>query len=103
MGADFESQTERSSDMTITDLIIPTVHLNGTSREELVRVRCDVFHALRDVEKALCQMSPNGRDYYVVPGSLRKAQAQHQRRMETIKSLMDELTAEAEAIQDQGK
>lgn len=80
------------------ELVLPVVHMNGTGKQALLEQREAVYRALREVEKALCQMSPNGRDYYVVPGSLEKAQAQHARRLAAIGALMDEMVKEADGI-----
>ena len=45
-------------------MILPTIHLNGTSREELrEQVRC-AHEAANDLRQALMEMTPNGRDYY---------------------------------------
>ncbi|HSW45457.1 MAG TPA: hypothetical protein VLM89_07795, partial [Phycisphaerae bacterium] len=85
------------------ELILPVVHMNGTSKKELLEQREAVYRALRNVEKALCQMAPNGRDYYVVPGSILQAQAQHERRLAAIAGLMDEMTKEADGIYKQGR
>ena len=45
------------------DLVVPIVHMNGTSRGELLKLRETVYLALRQAEKALKQMSPNGQDF----------------------------------------
>ena len=83
-------------------IVTPIVHLNGTSKEALLEQRKDVYMALRAVEKALCQMSPNGRDYYPEPGKMDKARAQHERRMGMVNTLIDEMVTEANAIDWQG-
>ena len=50
--------------MDETELVFPTIHLNGTSREELERQCENAGQALRDALTALIQMAPNQRDYY---------------------------------------
>lgn len=80
-------------------LVLPVVHMNGTGKDTLLEQREAVYMALRGVEKALRQMSPNGRDYYVIPGLLPKAQAQHELRMAIIKALMDEMVQECKWIE----
>lgn len=82
------------------DLILPVVHLNGTSREALVEQRTDVARKLREALEAMCQACPNGRDYYPDPGRLQKAQVQHERRVGIVRGLLEEVMAEAEAIMD---
>jgi len=79
-------------------IVTPIVHLNGTSKDALLEQREDVYQALRTVECALCQMAPNGRDYYPEPGRMEKAQAQHKRRMGMVGMLLEEIEAEACAI-----
>lgn len=83
------------------DLIVPTVHLNGTSAETLTDNLCEVYSAIGDAIRKLKQAAPNGRDYYLEPGSLERATDQHMRRMKTLTDLQDELQAEIEAIEDQ--
>lgn len=84
-------------------LILPTVHLNGTSREELQRLRLDACHALNFAMEALSDMAPNCRDYYVSrdPEAMTKAGKQHNRRMETLRTLRDEIYAEIEALDEE--
>ena len=79
-------------------MILPIVHMNGTSRSTLIQLRCDAAAPLRDALKALSEMAPNGRDYYPVPGHLTKAQAQHDRRVAALRTVYDEIEAEAEAL-----
>lgn len=47
----------------MTPLIMPTVHSNGTSKEELVRQHLDIMKAASDLLKALEAGTPHGRDY----------------------------------------
>jgi hypothetical protein len=49
-----------------TVLEIPTVHLNGTSRDELISQLRGAMEAVHAAEKALAQAGPHARDYYVV-------------------------------------
>lgn len=86
----------------VRDLIAPTVHLNGTSKDELIRQHVDVLQALRAAEKALAQACPNGRDYYVQPaGALAKALAAHEARIARVQSLIDEIEEIAVAVSEQ--
>lgn len=79
-------------------VVCPIVHLNGTSQDELVRLRLDFLHALRDAAKKLYDMAPNGRDYYPVDGLFPKAVKQQERRQETMKTLIGEIEFEVEQI-----
>jgi len=48
----------------MTPLIMPSVHANGTSKEELVRQHLDIMEAATALLKALQEGAPNARDYY---------------------------------------
>ena len=76
-------------------VVLPLIHLNGTSKEALLNGTCAIGHALRAVLEALREHAPNQRDYYPDP-----PRAQHARREETVKALYRELLAEAVAISD---
>jgi hypothetical protein len=65
-------------------VIVPTVHLNGTSKDELLKQLADVMEglrdansALRDAEIAMAQATPHDRDYYV-QGPRHGHEARHQ-------------------------
>lgn len=45
-------------------IVAPTVHLNGTSREQLLEPVREALEAARKLEAALQAAAPNGRDYY---------------------------------------
>lgn len=80
-------------------LVLPIVHLNGTSRERLIEQLCDAGGAVIAAIEALAQTAPNGRDYYPVPGLLARAEEQHRRRIAGLVALHDELATEAEALE----
>lgn len=84
------------------ELVIPIVHLNGTSRESLIDNLSEVYNALEDVRGKLKQAAPNGRDYYPDPGRMDLAVAQHRRRLSAIDALQNEIEAEMEAISEAG-
>ena len=89
--------------MKIGDRVVcPIVHLNGTSKDELIRPRQEFYAALQEAERKLAAMAPNGRDYYVQPGLLEKAQAQYDRRLEVLAGLLAEIEAEIDGIDGQG-
>lgn len=85
-----------------TNVVVPIVHLNGTGKEELLRQRLVFYEALREAEKKLCDMTPNGRDYYVEPGRMEKANAQHRQRLLTLAGLLAEIELEIDSIDQQG-
>lgn len=80
------------------DVVVPVVHLNGTSAKELLELREDAFLALDKARDALCKMAPNGRDYYPDPGRMDKALAQHERRLRSVTDLMGEVETECVKI-----
>ena len=81
------------------DIIIPNVHLNGTSANRLIALRCDARDVLETAYRQIREMAPNGRDYYVEPGSMEKAESQHMRRLQVIDDLVKELEYEVEQIE----
>lgn len=83
------------------EIVIPTIHMNGTDKQFLIDRREDVIYALGVADKLLAKMAPNGRDYYVKPGAMVVAETQHARRQMALKSLMDELQEEIEEIEKQ--
>jgi len=46
-------------------LAIPTIHLNGTSADDLIEGLVRARHALNEAVSLLQDAAPNGRDYYV--------------------------------------
>lgn len=79
---------------------LPQIHSNGTSQDVLVQQLCDVLCHLRSAEVALQEACPNGRDYYLVPGSFELAVQVHRDRLATLYGLILEIEAEAMAISD---
>lgn len=82
------------------EIVCPIVHLNGTSREELIELRTEFVHALREAMLKLEAMSPNGRDYYLEPGRFDKARTQHVRRQKMLGDLKAEIAAEVDRLLD---
>lgn len=84
-------------------MTLPIIHLNGTSRDELIHLRCEVYSALSTVEEALRQMNPNSRDYYPEPGLMEKAIEHHRRRQKIVADLRDEIEKEIGLIEQLGQ
>lgn len=79
---------------------IPTVHLNGTSGEELQE---QIEGASRAVTIAICKIRgawPNGRDYYIQDGDdpLREAHREWNTRVSKLEEVERELSEIAEDI-----
>lgn len=80
-------------------MMIPTIHLNGTSREGLVRPLCDAVVAIQDAMEALAKCMPNARDYYVQgSGVTTTAINEHDARMTKLREVMMEVSALAETL-----
>jgi hypothetical protein len=72
--------------------MIPTIHLNGTSREELIRQLRVAGEALLEARRALENAAPHGRDYYPQgKGAIQQAQTEHYERLRRIDDVYEEL------------
>jgi hypothetical protein len=82
-------------------LIRPTININGTHPEELIRARLDASRSINIVIDWLTQATPNGRDY---PGDNERCVADretHYARIAALRDLQGELLEEALSIRDQ--
>lgn len=83
-------------------LSIPTVHLNGTSRDGLMKPLMAAVEALQLAIDAVQQACPNGRDYYVQSdGAIKEALRQHGTRVQALAEVRTELYEIAEQIDAQ--
>ena len=86
---------------TSRELTRPTVHLNGTSREELQRQLEEAGSALQIAMTALCAATPNARDYYPQgSAAVTSAIKEHVDRYGRLKSVHDELMDLYEGLLD---
>jgi hypothetical protein len=82
------------------ELTVPTVHINGTSRDELLEQIRDAYLAIGKAMEALAKASPNGRDYYPQGDeACRAARKEHQSRAERLASVRDELLTIGQSLQ----
>lgn len=81
------------------NVILPIVHLNGTSASSLIDARIKAYEALHEALDAFSEVAPNGRDYYPEPGRMKKAIEQHNRRCEAIFEITKELEYEIGEIE----
>jgi hypothetical protein len=80
-------------------LTLPTVHLNGTSRDTLLEGYIAALDALRLATEALQASAPNARDYYVQAGdTFCMAQNQHFVRLARLRETLDEMNTLAEHV-----
>lgn len=77
----------------------PTIHLNGTSKGELLRQLTDAIIAIGDAEIAVAKACPNGRDYYVQGrGAIDDALREHSDRLARLAAVRSELEQIAEGL-----
>jgi hypothetical protein len=85
-----------------TELMIPTVHLNGTSKQALLDQLGDAIDAVHEAGRKLAAACPNGRDYYTQgSGATLLAVAQHEARMAKLKDVATELETIMGGVADQ--
>lgn len=75
-------------------LTMPTVHLNGTSKDALLKGYVDATEAISRALNVLVRSAPNARDYYVQgPDAYGKARDEHDARCAKLRDVNAELTA----------
>lgn len=81
-------------------LTIPTIHLNGSSREHLTAALEKAGTALHAAVAALNETAPHGRDYYpqADPMALSKATKEHVRRLARVQDVLEEIQSIHEEI-----
>jgi hypothetical protein len=80
----------------------PTVHLNGTAAEELMRQNLEALKFLQEADSYLANASPHGRDYYVQEeGSFQQAVKEHEARRAAIAKIIEEITEIYLRVSDQ--
>lgn len=86
----------------MNDLKYPTIHMNGTSGDELFAQNMNALVALRAAYEALLKATPNGRDYYVQsPGAITRAVDQHGARLRRLQDVIAEVGMIVEEINTQ--
>jgi hypothetical protein len=81
-------------------LVLPTIHLNGTSKEELFNDLSNALYAIQLARECVQATAPHGRDYCTKSGNaLQQALAQHASRLRALQTVYDELQAIAEHVQ----
>jgi hypothetical protein len=73
---------------------LPTIHLNGTSRQYLHEEALAASAALRAAVAALEAITVNGRDYYPQgPDAYAEAAREHRERIERVRVVLGEVYA----------
>lgn len=74
------------------DIMLPTIHLNGTSLATLAEANDKAHTAILEAIAKLAEAAPNGRDYYPQsPDAIYKARDEHYSRIDRLKSVLKEL------------
>lgn len=80
---------------------IPTIHLNGDSKETLLANYEKAGQAIAAAFDALGETRPNGRNFYPQgDGVLNEATMEHERRMTKLREIYSELAGILIAISD---
>lgn len=91
----------------MSDIKKPTVHMNGTSKSELMEQLAKAGFSLQAALDALAAAAPNGRDYYTQDGgsgnALTDATREHRRRLEDIHGVLVQIQEIHEHVADQGE
>ena len=75
-------------------IIMPTVHMNGTSAEGLKAPLVEAYSKISDAIDAVQAAAPNGRDYYPQgPEAYEAARAGHSKRLRDLDRILAELLA----------
>lgn len=81
----------------------PTIHLNGTSREELASQFSEAAAAIREAITANAAAAPNARDYYPqVPQVLIQAQKEYAARDRKLAGILHEFEELQRHVADSG-
>ena len=71
---------------------IPTLHLNGTSRDSLLDPLGEVIGNITTAINSMSLIAPNARDYYVqLPGAFEAARSEHCDRVRRLIEVRDEI------------
>jgi hypothetical protein len=86
--------------MATEKLIFPTIHLNGTSADDLFKQYADAAGAIRAAIQAL--PVPHGRDYYVQGNdAYPRARSEHEARVAMLRTLEADIRSILDSIADQ--
>ena len=81
-------------------MILPTVHLNGTSKKYLQEQYYDAAVAVANAVESVYSINPNARDYYVQGDSaFTQARKEHEARLAALKSVLADLNQILEHIE----
>ena len=82
---------------------LPTIHLNGTSRDRLAATYSAAYTAVSDALDTLEQVELNGRDYYPQGSdAFTEAQREHTERCVALRVVRDELCEIVQHLMEDG-
>ena len=82
---------------------LPLIHLNGTSKQELLDGACECGRLLREALQTMARHNPNARDFYPLgPGFYERARAEHEERCRLVESVAQSFMDLAEGIAEGG-
>jgi hypothetical protein len=85
-------------------MMLPTIHMNGTSARALLEGYCNAISAIHDALDALARTAPNGRDYYPQGhDACINADREHDARKHALIKVLNELQVLAEHVADRQK
>ena len=83
-------------------VVLPTIHLNGTSATALAEALTLALEKLWEAQKALAEAGPNARDYYPQgPTVTQQALLQHRQREEQLQDIRTDLATVLDSVLDQ--
>lgn len=85
--------------MSNIKLVGPHVHLNGTSRESLIKQYMESATKVREALDTVAQNAPHKRDYYPLGDAVwNRAWAQHDHRVQVLRAIYSDLMKIAEGL-----
>ena len=83
-------------------MMFPRVHLNGTSKHELLEQMLAAVHAVRNALKIVQRAAPHARDYYVISDeAYAVARTEYEVRLSKLIEIKNELNEIATVIGSQ--
>lgn len=87
-----------TSKSTATPVVLPIIHINGSTAQSLLNDLGEVQFNLHNAMAALLKNCPHKRNYYLKDGLFEEAMRQHEHRLTVLRGVLDSLRNEAEGI-----
>ena len=83
-------------------ILIPTVHLNGDSKQTLENDNMAAYRAITAAMDAISAACPNGRNFYPQgDGKIQQAVNEHRKRIAALETIRSEYETILQGIQEQ--